>query len=78
MRNVKLAATQAACSWGLNINVAAVAHLARRAAGEGTQPIVLQQLIGVPYFCQEREQEFSHSQPQRESIHAAADERICG
>ena len=78
MRNVKLSATQTTSSWDLNINVAAVEQLACRAAGEGAPPVALQELVGAPYFCQERVQEFSHSLPLRGSILAAADERICG
>lgn len=51
MRNVTLAATQFACSWDIDDNIARAEALVRAAAGEGAQIILLQELFETPYFC---------------------------
>lgn len=51
MRNVTLAATQMACSWDADETLARADALVRRAAGQGAQVILLQELFQTPYFC---------------------------
>ncbi|MCC5970546.1 MAG: N-carbamoylputrescine amidase [Pararhodobacter sp.] len=58
MRNVTLAATQFACSWDIDDNIAKAEDLVRRAAADGAQIILLQELFQTPYFC--AEQHFRH------------------
>lgn len=58
MRNVTLAATQTACGWDRDANVATAERLVRHAAGEGAQIVLLQELFETPYFCQDQKQEF--------------------
>lgn len=53
---VTLAATQMACTWDTDGNVARAESLVRRAAEAGAQVIVLQELFETPYFCQEQQQ----------------------
>lgn len=54
MRNVKLAATQFACSWDIDQNIAKAEALVRKAAADGAQIILLQELFQTPYFCAEQ------------------------
>ncbi|MEL7281692.1 MAG: N-carbamoylputrescine amidase [Pseudomonadota bacterium] len=51
MRPVTLAATQMACSWDLDDNIARAEALVRSAAEAGAQVILLQELFETPYFC---------------------------
>jgi N-carbamoylputrescine amidase len=51
MRNVTLAATQFACSWDIDANIAAAEAAVRNAAAQGAQVILLQELFETPYFC---------------------------
>lgn len=51
MRNVRVAATQMACSWDLEQNLIQAETLVRQAASEGAQIILLQELFETPYFC---------------------------
>ncbi|SDT08545.1 N-carbamoylputrescine amidase [Pseudomonas oryzae] len=51
-RNVTVAATQMACSWDRQANIANAEKLVRRAAAQGAQIILLQELFETPYFCQ--------------------------
>ena len=53
MSNVTVAATQMACSWDRDGNVARGEKLVRQAAAKGAQIILLQELFETPYFCQE-------------------------
>lgn len=57
MRNVTVAATQFACGWDRAGNVDKAEALVRRAAGDGAQVILLQELFETPYFCKEQKQE---------------------
>jgi N-carbamoylputrescine amidase len=50
-----VAATQFACSWDLDANLAQAEALVRRAAGDGAQVILLQELFETPYFCIEQD-----------------------
>ena len=54
MHNVKLAATQFACSWDIEQNIARAETLVRKAAADGAQIILLQELFQTPYFCAEQ------------------------
>ena len=54
MRQVTLAATQFACSWDIDDNIAKAEALVRSAARDGAQIIVLQELFQTPYFCAEQ------------------------
>ena len=58
MSNVTVAATQMACSWECEENVARAEGLIREAAGRGAQIVLIQELFETPYFC--IEQEFRH------------------
>jgi N-carbamoylputrescine amidase len=54
-RKVTVAATQFACSWDLDANLAQAVALVRRAASDGAQVILLQELFETPYFCIEQD-----------------------
>jgi N-carbamoylputrescine amidase len=54
-RNVTVAATQFACSWDLEENLAQAEALVRHAARDGAQVILLQELFETPYFCIEQD-----------------------
>ena len=51
MRNVTVAATQMACTWELEKNVANAERLVREAHSKGAQVILIQELFAAPYFC---------------------------
>ncbi|PXF32691.1 carbon-nitrogen hydrolase [Pokkaliibacter plantistimulans] len=51
-RNVTVAATQMACSWDKEANIANAEKLVREAAASGAQIILIQELFETPYFCQ--------------------------
>lgn len=64
MRNVTLAATQMACSWDIESNIARAEALVRDAAGRGAQIVLIQELFATPYFCQDQSAEFFvHARP---------------
>lgn len=52
MRKVRVAATQMACSWDAEATLKKAEGLVRKAAGQGAQIILLQELFERPYFCQ--------------------------
>ena len=54
-RPVVVAATQFACSWDRAANIAKGEALVRRAAAQGAQVILLQELFETPYFCIEQD-----------------------
>lgn len=54
-RRVTVAATQFACSWDIHANIARAESLVRRAAADGAQVILLQELFETPYFCIEQD-----------------------
>jgi N-carbamoylputrescine amidase len=54
-RPVTVAATQFACSWDAAANIARAESLVRRAAREGAQLVLLQELFETPYFCIEQD-----------------------
>jgi N-carbamoylputrescine amidase len=55
MSTVTVAATQMACSWDRDANVARGEKLIRAAAARGAQIILLQELFETPYFCQDHQ-----------------------
>lgn len=54
-RRVTLAATQMACDWDIDANIARAERLARKAADQGANVILLQELFETPYFCIEQD-----------------------
>jgi N-carbamoylputrescine amidase len=64
MREVTVAATQAACGLDRAGNVDRAEALVREAAGRGAQIVLLQELFETPYFCQDQRREhFALSAP---------------
>jgi len=64
MREVTVAATQMACSWDLDANVACAMELVREAASRGANVILIQELFETPYFpVEEREEHFALAKP---------------
>jgi len=60
---VSVACTQMHCSWDLEANLERAEALVRRAADEGAQIVLLQELFETPYFCideQNRHFELAH------------------
>ena len=55
MRNLTVAATQMACSWDRDANVARAEDLIRQAAGRGANLILIQELFETPYFCKDHD-----------------------
>src|SRR5260370_4638362 len=53
MSTVTVAATQMACSWDRDANIARAEKLIREAAGRGAQVILIQELFETPYFCKD-------------------------
>ena len=53
MNIVTVAATQMACSWDRDANIARADKLIREAAGRGAQVILIQELFETPYFCKD-------------------------
>jgi N-carbamoylputrescine amidase len=53
MSTVTVAATQMACSWDRDDNIARAEKLIREAAKSGAQVILLQELFETPYFCKD-------------------------
>ena len=57
MTRVTVAATQMACSWDIEANLARAEELVREAAGQGANVVLLQELFATPYFCPDQKQE---------------------
>ena len=55
MRQVTVAATQMACGWDRDRNVAGAERLVREAAGRGAGVVLLQELFETPYFCKDQD-----------------------
>jgi len=53
MKQVTVAATQMACSWDREANIARGEKLVREAAARGANVILLQELFETPYFCKD-------------------------
>ncbi|SEU23785.1 N-carbamoylputrescine amidase [Paenibacillus sp. NFR01] len=58
MRLVKVAATQMSCSGDIDDNIRKAEALVRKAAAEGAQIILLQELFETPYFCQKEKSDY--------------------
>ena len=58
MKNVTVAATQMACTWDRDANVARAEKLVREAARQGANVILLQELFETPYFCKDHNQKY--------------------
>ncbi|MCL6705432.1 N-carbamoylputrescine amidase [Pseudomonas sp. R2.Fl] len=57
-RIVTVAATQMACTWDRQGNIARAEKLVRSAAAEGARIVLIQELFETPYFCQDQIGEF--------------------
>jgi N-carbamoylputrescine amidase len=55
MHKVTVAATQMACGWDLDANVARAEELIREAAGRGANIVLIQELFETPYFCKDHQ-----------------------
>ena len=53
MTTISVAATQMACSWDRDANVARAEQLVRAAARQGANVVLLQELFETPYFCKD-------------------------
>lgn len=58
MRKVKVAATQMSCRWNREEVLDKAEKLVRKAAAEGANIILLQELFETPYFCQKQKFEY--------------------
>jgi len=58
MRKVKVAAIQMSCSWNGEEVLDKAEKLVRKAAAEGANIILLQELFETPYFCQKQKFEY--------------------
>lgn len=58
MRKVKVVATQMSCSWNREEVLDKAEKLVRKAAAEGANIILLQELFETPYFCQKQKFEY--------------------
>jgi len=68
---VTVAATQMHCSWDIAGNVDRAESLIRRAADEGAQIILIQELFETPYFCidsQDRHFDLAHPLAEQPTI----------
>lgn len=64
---VTVAATQMSCSWDVPANIECAESLVRRAAKDGAQIVLLQELFETPYFCiDEQEEHFDLAHPLEE------------
>lgn len=57
MTRVTVAATQMACGWDIEANLARAEELIREAAGQGANVVLLQELFATPYFCPDQKAE---------------------
>jgi len=68
MAKIKVAATQMACSWNRDDNIASAEKLVRQAATQGAHIILIQELFETPYFCiDQRPEHFELAQTIEES-----------
>ncbi|MCC6920540.1 MAG: N-carbamoylputrescine amidase [Alphaproteobacteria bacterium] len=58
MSTLTVAATQMACSWDADANIAKGERLVRQAAQQGARLILLQELFETPYFCKDVDYKF--------------------
>jgi N-carbamoylputrescine amidase len=57
VREVTLAATQMACDWDREKNLANAIDLVRESAGRGAKIVQIQELFETPYFCADQKEE---------------------
>jgi N-carbamoylputrescine amidase len=55
MSTVTVAATQMACSWDRDANIARAEKLIREAARRGANVVLIQELFETPYFCKDHQ-----------------------
>jgi N-carbamoylputrescine amidase len=55
MSTVTVAATQMACTWDREANIARAEKLIRAAAASGAQVVLIQELFEAPYFCKDHD-----------------------
>jgi N-carbamoylputrescine amidase len=68
MSSLTVAATQMACGWDRDANIAKAEKLVRAAHAKGAQLILLQELFETPYFCKDTEPDYMHlATPVREN-----------
>ena len=61
---IKVAATQMTCDWEIENNIKKSIHLIEKAAEQGANIILLQELFQTPYFCIQYDEEiFKLAQP---------------
>src|SRR3546814_8954263 len=58
---ITLAATQMACGWDLERNLAAAEDMVREAAGRGADLVLLQEFFETPYFCPDQKRSEEHT-----------------
>ncbi len=58
MRTVTVAATQMACTWDIPANIERAERLVRKAAAQGANIVLVQELFETPYFCQDQDARF--------------------
>jgi N-carbamoylputrescine amidase len=58
MRRLTVAATQMACDWDRDANVARAERLVRAAAARGAELVLLQELFETPYFCKDQKADY--------------------
>ena len=58
MVNITLSATQMACSWDIDDNIARAEALVRAAAANGAHIILLQDLFETTYFCAHQDSKY--------------------
>ncbi|MDD3367576.1 MAG: carbon-nitrogen hydrolase [Lachnospiraceae bacterium] len=58
MRTIKVSATQMSCSWNREETLQKAGQLVRKAAENGANIILLQELFETPYFCQTQDFQF--------------------
>ena len=64
MNTVTVAATQMACSWDREANIARAEKLIRAAAAQGARVVLIQELFEAPYFCKDHDpRHFELAQP---------------
>jgi N-carbamoylputrescine amidase len=64
MTTVTVAATQMACTWDIAANLNKAESLVRRAAEQGAEIVLLQELFETPYFCKDQKEEyFAYAKP---------------
>ncbi|MBI1262827.1 MAG: N-carbamoylputrescine amidase [Rhizobiales bacterium] len=60
MSELTVAATQMACGWDREENIARVEKLVREAASRGARLVLPQELFEAPYFCQDQNPDFMY------------------